>query len=649
MKYQSRYLTAIISGLALLLSAGAALAAPPQSLYFQGYLTDPGGIPVNGNWPMTFGFFTQPSGGEPLWEDMLDVETESGVFSVVLGASGDNPVEPILFESGTVYLGITIWGADGPEELLPRQKVISNPYAFYSHNAQTCGQADTALSLEGTAAAEFVTQEQIPELCMPPTDLQDWLDEHGFAAGLHYSDADTAAFLAGNDYHPGVHYSDDDAAAFLDANDYHSGPHYTDAETAGYLEANDYHAGVHYADIDVTVYLDENGYVPGPHFSGSYLDLADVPQDLVFQGWLTEMLLQYYDAATVDELLTGKADAGHQHDETYVNAGEQGSISADMLQEGAVTFDSLAAGGCENGEVIKQNDGAWNCGEDENTDTVYLPGDGIAIEEQTVSLAIQPCLPGQAIKRNLAGTGWVCAPDIDTDTDTDTTYSGVDFALSNQNCGPGLAAVGINAGGTLACAPDANTEYSGEDFALSGQACGPGEHVTALGGDGAISCGTDKNTEYDGADFATSNQACSGTDKVKGIAADGSVQCAKDLAGFSTVCSDIYTSVHGRVAMFRYNPSTRKIYLRMNNNAHLNGVSDIGSYGGWTEVGAAPGSETILSLDCSLAMYNADAQYHLSVHLEDAAGKSWFKQIWTSSVPPAASEWWDWLDMGSPW
>ena len=486
---------------------------------------------------------------------------------------------------------------------------------------------------------------------MPPTDLEQWMADHGFLAGEHYADEDTAAFLDANEYHPGPHYTDENTAGYLDANDYHAGVHYTDENAAAFLDANDYHVGVHYSDADVTIYLEDSGYFPGPHFSGSYLDLDDQPEGLVFQDWLTELLLQYYDAATVDELLLGKAEAGHHHDETYVNAGEAGAISAEMLQEGAVSFDNLAPGGCEDGQVIKQADGEWSCGGDDNTDTVYLPGDGIAIADQTVALAVDPCLPGQVIKRNLAGTAWMCAPDIDTDTDTDTdtTYSGADFALSNQNCGPGLAAVGVNAGGTLACAPDANTEYSGEDFALSGQQCGVGEVVTGVGADGAVGCAPDNNTEYSGADFATSNQACSGTDKVKGIAANGAVQCGKDLAGFSTVCSDIYTSVHGRVAMFRYNPSTRKIWMRMNNNAHLSGVSDMGSFGGWTEVDTVPGSEDVLSIDCSLAMYNADAQYHMSVHVEDAAGKSWLKQIWTSSVPPSGNEWWAWLDMGSPW
>ena len=645
--------TLILTAVAL---AGTAAASPPGSLYFQGYLTDPAGTPVDGNWPISFGFYFQPSGGEPFWEDTLDVTVETGVFSVVLGASGDNPVEAEFFAEGKVFVGITIWGPDGPEDLLPRQKVISNPYAFYARTAQTCDEAATFGGLE---PGEVVTFSQLPDFAMTPEAMEAWLSQNGYLPGEHYSDQDAAAYLAGNDYHPGPHLTANDVAAFLAANDFE----------------------------------------PGPYFSGSYLDLADVPGEIVFQEDLVALLGLYYDIETTDALLASKADAVHDHDGQYVASGDADSVTGDMLQSGAVSLAHLAPGACGDGEVIKylEPDGGWSCAEDQDSATLYTGGDGISIDGQAITLdsggclagyvlkrdpandgwsclpdkdttyeggtgilvanneialAVVPCLPGQVIKRNAAGTGWLCAEDVDTDTDTDTDtqYSGVDFAVSGQGCDPGQVLTGIDADGLPLCDADKDTVYDGSNFALSGNGCDPGQVVAGVAEDGMPVCVDDKDTQYDGSNFAASAQNCPAGQKAEGIAADGKLICSVDDAGgLGAICSDTYTSYHGRIALVRYNPATRKIYFRITTGGHVHQTDNINSWSAWTELGTAPSDAVIKSIDCSLAHYVADSNYHFGLHLDDTTGKSWYRYSYGSNIPPSGGEWFGWQDMGNPW
>ena len=80
--------------------------------------------------------------------------------------------------------------------------------------------------------------------------------------------------------------------------------------------------------------------------------------------------------------------------------------------------------------------------------------------------------------------------------DVDTTYSGADFATSNQYCTAGNVAVALDANGVLLCAPDANTTYTGADFALSAQSCNAGDAVTGIDASGNLLCAVDADTLY---------------------------------------------------------------------------------------------------------------------------------------------------------
>ncbi len=97
-------------------------------------------------------------------------------------------------------------------------------------------------------------------------------------------------------------------------------------------------------------------------------------------------------------------------------------------------------------------------------------------------LAGVSCPDGAIIEWSDSSGTWLCG------TDNDTTYTGADFALSNQSCGAGQVVGGINSDGTAICVPDANTTYTGADFALSNRTCPSNQFMTGISATGTPIC-----------------------------------------------------------------------------------------------------------------------------------------------------------------
>jgi hypothetical protein len=226
MKYRIVLATmaALLSFLAL--PAPSANAAAPAALSYQGFLTDSVGNPVTGTWTVTFALYAEPSGGDSLFMESLDVTTDKGLFSVYLGTP-DNPLPLASFENGELFLQLTVETDDGPVALTPRQQVVSDPYALYAQDAAQLGGEDSS---------SYVLLQQLPDICITPEALPDVLFELGITGG-------------------GL---DEEALA------------------AWLLEAG-YNACACYADDNVADYLAAAGFEPGAHFSGLYEDLLDAP------------------------------------------------------------------------------------------------------------------------------------------------------------------------------------------------------------------------------------------------------------------------------------------------------------------------------------------------------------------------------------
>jgi hypothetical protein len=127
-------------------NAGAAFAVP-QTINYQGYLTDPDGTPLDVNVDMTFSIYDAAEGGVALWsESYTGVTVTEGIFNVVLGET--SPFSPADFDSDR-YLGVQV-GSDA--EMAPRQKFTSVAYAIASEYATSVGDGTvTTASLSDTA------------------------------------------------------------------------------------------------------------------------------------------------------------------------------------------------------------------------------------------------------------------------------------------------------------------------------------------------------------------------------------------------------------------------------------------------------------------------------------------------------------------
>lgn len=145
---------------ALVLTAGAALAAPPSlpgQHGYQGVLLDDQGVPRTGNVDLTLRVYDSPTGGTLLYKQIfLGVPLDSGVFTVTLGPAGsatDTPANPLTTSLATAlagdlsgtgpsrFLQVTV-GAEGP---LARTQILSVPYALRSQSAESADLAAIAL------------------------------------------------------------------------------------------------------------------------------------------------------------------------------------------------------------------------------------------------------------------------------------------------------------------------------------------------------------------------------------------------------------------------------------------------------------------------------------------------------------------------
>src|SRR3990172_8144431 len=96
----------ILSGILCLMLPVLVSATVPQTINFQGYLTDPLGAPVNSTLSITFRIFDAATNGNLLWsETQPSVAVTTGVFNVVLGTGMTFPGN--LFDnSNQLYLEI---------------------------------------------------------------------------------------------------------------------------------------------------------------------------------------------------------------------------------------------------------------------------------------------------------------------------------------------------------------------------------------------------------------------------------------------------------------------------------------------------------------------------------------------------------------
>ncbi|MBI5486932.1 MAG: hypothetical protein HY905_06340 [Deltaproteobacteria bacterium] len=131
---------------ACLLVAAPAAADAPAYMPVQGFLTDAGGAPVDGDVAVRFGLYTADLGGTEVWNETQTVAIDQGFFTAYLG---DVTVLnlTVFRDNDGLWLGVRV----GSDAEMSRFQVASTGYAAY---AQYAGDAEM---LGGTPASGFVT------------------------------------------------------------------------------------------------------------------------------------------------------------------------------------------------------------------------------------------------------------------------------------------------------------------------------------------------------------------------------------------------------------------------------------------------------------------------------------------------------------
>jgi hypothetical protein len=126
------------------MTGGAALAAAPATLGYQGNLANAAGQPITGDLSITFRLFDVASGGSALWTEVQPtVEVDGGNLSVELGSV--TPL-PSTIWGRQLYLGVQI---AGDSEMLPRPALTATPYALRAAGTM---RRTIVVSAEGTPA-----------------------------------------------------------------------------------------------------------------------------------------------------------------------------------------------------------------------------------------------------------------------------------------------------------------------------------------------------------------------------------------------------------------------------------------------------------------------------------------------------------------
>ncbi|MBV5338369.1 MAG: hypothetical protein J0665_02250, partial [Deltaproteobacteria bacterium] len=126
--------TLAVLALTIFLVVSQALAAPPSTINYQGYLSGSNSAPVNTPVAMTLTLYSAPVGGTALWSEYQStVPVVNGVYSVLMGS-----VTPIALPFDTVYyLGVAV---NSDPEMTPRQELASVPYSFRAMGADKLNQ-----------------------------------------------------------------------------------------------------------------------------------------------------------------------------------------------------------------------------------------------------------------------------------------------------------------------------------------------------------------------------------------------------------------------------------------------------------------------------------------------------------------------------
>ncbi len=147
--------TLFLSTLLLVFAISTSWGAIPETISYQGVLTDATGVAVpDGTYNLTFKLYDAPTGGTDLWTEPQTVTVSKGIFNVMLGK-----VNPLTIPFDEPYwLGISV---NGGAELTARTPLAASPYSLNTRSGGggSGNTLDQAYDQGGAGAGRTITAD----------------------------------------------------------------------------------------------------------------------------------------------------------------------------------------------------------------------------------------------------------------------------------------------------------------------------------------------------------------------------------------------------------------------------------------------------------------------------------------------------------
>ena len=308
--------------------ASSALADVPARLEYQGYLTDAVGTPIDcqgcfAPYNFKFSIFDAQADGTLLWSEVhAATDVIQGVFRVELGIYETLDAELL---AGERWLEIQV---NGQDPLVPRQSVISVPYALRAGIAERALESENAASLGGQSAESYLQTAELVDtlnslgylpgdndtlsslLCAADQiarwdgagwicstdqlrsdgDIVQVISDAGYIAGAHTVDtilaeAEVEAFITNTAINLFAGTTLDGQEIATGAHTFDTNSQLSEAEVDAFVANNNYATGAHTVDTTLTeaevdAMVQNNSYaLQSEVFNGDYNDLSNKPTD----------------------------------------------------------------------------------------------------------------------------------------------------------------------------------------------------------------------------------------------------------------------------------------------------------------------------------------------------------------------------------
>ncbi|MCP4541743.1 MAG: hypothetical protein GY832_31815 [Chloroflexi bacterium] len=158
-------------GAPMLASSSWGSATVPMVMNYQGNLKDTEGNSLSGYYTMTFRIYDDviASLTDTLWSEIhVSVTVRAGHFGVLLG--NNEPISETLFNDPDRFIGVQVSGYD---EMVPRQRFASVPYAMYAMYATYAITVPDASITSDKIADGAVTQDEIADDAVTQAEIAD--------------------------------------------------------------------------------------------------------------------------------------------------------------------------------------------------------------------------------------------------------------------------------------------------------------------------------------------------------------------------------------------------------------------------------------------------------------------------------------------